>query len=201
VLIEDTVEKTSVLRSEARREQNGSPPVTIRNILRAPLRHRPDRIILGEIRSGEAFDLLQLLNAGYSGTLSTIHANSAAQGISGFTTCVLQSGVEIPYLAISSNIAESLIVIMQLERRLIGLDNIARALGFVGKSGNGSMVAQWWANATGHRTACTSRVQYRLRKLKAEYDQAHPEAEINRQIDRLTLRTRTAESLPKGDGE
>ena len=51
---------------------------------------------LGEIRSGEAFDLLQLLNTGHSGTLSTIHASSAKQGLARFTSCVLQSGVELP---------------------------------------------------------------------------------------------------------
>jgi len=121
VLIEDTAEiqiqKENVLRFEARREQNDLPAVTIRDLLKATLRHRPDRIILGEIRGGEAFDLLQLLNTGHSGTLSTVHANSAAQGISRFTTCVLQSGVEIPYRAIKTNIADSLNVIIQIERR------------------------------------------------------------------------------------
>lgn len=121
VLIEDTAEiqiqKDNVLRFEARRGQNGLPTVTIRDLLKATLRHRPDRIILGEIRGGEAFDLLQLLNTGHSGTISTVHANSAAQSISRFTTCVLQSGVEIPYRAIKTNIAESLNIIVHLERR------------------------------------------------------------------------------------
>jgi len=121
VLIEDTAEiqiqKENVLRFEARREQNGLPAVTIRDLLKATLRHRPDRIIVGEIRGGEAFDLLQLLNTGHSGTLSTVHANSAAQGISRFTTCVLQSGVEMPYRAVKTNIADSLNVIIQTERR------------------------------------------------------------------------------------
>jgi pilus assembly protein CpaF len=121
VLIEDTAEiqiqKENVLRFEARREQNGLPAVTIRDLLKATLRHRPDRIILGEIRGGEAFDLLQLLNTGHSGTLSTVHASSAAQGISRFTTCVLQSGVEIPYRAIKTNIGDSLNIIVQIERR------------------------------------------------------------------------------------
>ena len=121
VLIEDTAEiqiqKPNVLRFEARREQNGLPGVTIRDLLKATLRHRPDRIILGEIRGGEAFDLLQLLNTGHRGTISTVHANSAAQGISRFTTCVLQSGVEIPYVAIKTNIAESLNIIVQIDRR------------------------------------------------------------------------------------
>jgi len=121
VLIEDTAEiqiqKDNVLRFEARREQNGLPAVTIRDLLKATLRHRPDRIILGEIRGGEAFELLQLLNTGHSGTISTVHANSAAQGISRFTTCVLQSGVEMPYRAIKTNIADSLNIVIQIERR------------------------------------------------------------------------------------
>jgi len=91
--------------------------VNIRDLLKTTLRHRPDRIILGEIRGGEAFDLLQLLNTGHSGTLSTVHANSAAQGISRFTTCVLQSGVEMPYSAIKNNIADSLDIILQIQRR------------------------------------------------------------------------------------
>jgi len=121
VLIEDTaaiqIQKPNVLRFEARREQNGLPAVTIRDLLKATLRHRPDRIILGEIRGGEAFDLLQLLNTGHSGTISTVHASSAAQGISRFSTCVLQSGVEIHYRAIKSNIADSLDVLFQMERR------------------------------------------------------------------------------------
>ncbi len=120
-MIEDTAEiqiqKENVLRFEARREQNGLPAVTIRDLLKTTLRHRPDRIILGEIRGGEAFELLQLLNTGHSGTLSTVHANSATQGISRFTTCVLQSGVEMPYRAIKTNIADSLNIIVQIERR------------------------------------------------------------------------------------
>jgi pilus assembly protein CpaF len=121
VLIEDTAEiqikKENVVRFEARREQNGLPAVTIRDLLKTTLRHRPDRIILGEIRGGEAFDLLQILNTGHSGTLSTVHANSAYQGISRFTSCVLQSGVEIPYRAVKTNIADSLNTIIQIERR------------------------------------------------------------------------------------
>jgi pilus assembly protein CpaF len=120
VLIEDTAEiqihKENVLRFEARRERNGLPAVSIRDLLKATLRHRPDRIIVGEIRGGEAFDLLQLLNTGHSGTISTVHANSAAQGISRFTTCVVQSGIEMPYAAIKKNLAESLNVIVQCER-------------------------------------------------------------------------------------
>ncbi len=121
LLIEDTSEiqlqKPNLVRLEARQAQSGLPAVTIRDLLKASLRHRPDRIILGEIRGGEAFDLLQLLNTGHSGTLSTVHASSAQQAISRFTSCVLQSGVELPYRAIKTNIGDSLNVIIQLERR------------------------------------------------------------------------------------
>jgi pilus assembly protein CpaF len=121
LLIEDTseiqLEKPNLVRFEARQAQPGLTAVTIRDLLKASLRHRPDRIILGEIRGGEAFDLLQLLNTGHSGTLSTVHASSAAQALSRFTSCVLQSWVELPYRAIKSNIADSLNVIVQLERR------------------------------------------------------------------------------------
>ena len=71
VLIEDTaelqIERPNLVRFKARREQPGFPAVAIRDLLRATLRHRPDRIIVGEVRGGEAFDLLQALNTGHSG--------------------------------------------------------------------------------------------------------------------------------------
>jgi pilus assembly protein CpaF len=120
IVIEDTAEiqvaSLNLVRFEARRAQPNLPAVTIRDLLRAALRHRPDRIILGEVRGGEAFDLLQALNTGHSGTLSTIHANSADQAISRLITCVLQSGVEIPYDAIRSAIADSINLLLHVER-------------------------------------------------------------------------------------
>lgn len=121
VLIEDTSEiqiaKRNLVRFEARREQASLPAVTIRDLLRATLRHRPDRIILGEVRGGEAFDLLQALNTGHSGTLSTIHANSAQQALARFTSCVLQSGVELPYAAVRRNIGDAVHILLHLERK------------------------------------------------------------------------------------
>jgi pilus assembly protein CpaF len=121
VLIEDTSEIQIALENlvefEARREQPQQRAVTIRDLLRATLRHRPDRIILGEVRGGEAFDLLQALNTGHSGTLSTIHANSAEQAVSRFISCILQSGVELPYKAIRSNIGDAVHLLLHIERR------------------------------------------------------------------------------------
>src|SRR3984893_14271558 len=111
-LIEDRAELQldvdNLFRFEARREQAGLPAITIRDLLRASLRHRPDRILVGEVRGEEAFDLLQALNTGHAGTLSTIHANAAELALRRFTWCVLQSGVEGPYPAIRHGLAECL---------------------------------------------------------------------------------------------
>src|SRR6516162_895864 len=121
LVIEDTAEiqinTPNLVRFEARRAQNDLPAVSIRDLLKASLRHRPDRILLGEIRGGEAFDLLQLLNTGHAGTISTLHANSARQALSRLTSCVLQSGVELPYRSIKSAIADSVNLLVQIERR------------------------------------------------------------------------------------
>ena len=120
VLIEDTAElqidRPNLVRFEARREQAHLPAVTIRELLRATLRHRPDRIILGEVRGGEAFDLLQALNTGHAGSLSTIHANSAEQALARFSSCVVQSGVELPYQAVRHQIADAIDVVLHLGR-------------------------------------------------------------------------------------
>jgi len=121
VLIEDTSEihmcQDNLVRFEARQPQNGLPAITIRDLLKASLRHRPDRLILGEIRGSEAFDLLQLLNTGHSGSLSTVHATSAKQALARFTSCVLQSGVDLPYRSVKTNVADSVNVVVHLERR------------------------------------------------------------------------------------
>jgi pilus assembly protein CpaF len=121
VLIEDTseiqIESDNLVRLEARREQKGNPAISIRDLLKATLRLRPDRIILGEVRGGEAFDLLQALNTGHSGSLSTIHASSAAEAISRFATCVLMSGIDLPYRVIRENIGQSLDLVIQLKRQ------------------------------------------------------------------------------------
>ena len=122
LVIEDTAEihirKPNLVRFEARRQQGPKiPAITIRDLLKASLRHRPERTILGEIRGEEAFDLLQALNTGHSGSLSTIHANSASQALSRLASCVLQSGIELPYKAIKAGIADSINLLVHLERR------------------------------------------------------------------------------------
>ncbi len=94
VLIEDIneiqIDKPNVVRLEARREQPNMPAVTIADLLRMSLRLRPDRLIVGEVRGAEAYELLQALNSGHSGSFSTIHADNTEKAIERLTGCVLQ---------------------------------------------------------------------------------------------------------------
>ncbi len=121
VVIEDTAEirlaKPNVVRLEAWREQPGLAAVTLRDLLRATLRLRPDRILLGEVRGAEAFELLQALNTGHRGTLSTIHANSAAESLERLATCVLMSDVLLPPENLARQIGHGLGLLVHLERR------------------------------------------------------------------------------------
>ncbi len=121
VVIEDTaelhLEQANLVRFEARREQPTTPAITIRDLVKATMRHRPDRILVGEVRGAEAFDLLQALNTGHSGTLATIHANNAVQSITRLASCVLQSDVQLPFHAIRSSIGDSINVLLHIERR------------------------------------------------------------------------------------
>jgi len=121
IVIEDTseiqIDKPNLVRFEERKQQPGLPAVTIRELLKASLRMRPDRILLGEVRGAEAFDLLQALNTGHSGTLSTIHANSAPQSLTRLTTCVMMAGVELPHKAVRSQIGDGIHFLVHLERR------------------------------------------------------------------------------------
>jgi pilus assembly protein CpaF len=120
LLIEDTAElnirKNNLVRFETRREQAELPAVTVRDLLKAALRHRPDRIIVGEVRGGEAFDLLQALNTGHAGSLCTLHANSARQAVTRFADCVLQSGIELPHRAIMANIGSAVDLLIHIGR-------------------------------------------------------------------------------------
>jgi pilus assembly protein CpaF len=92
------------------------PAVTIADLLRATLRHRPDRILLGEVRGAEAFDLLQALNTGHLGSLSTIHANSAEQALTRLAHCVLTANVGLPHRSIREAIALAIHLIVHIAR-------------------------------------------------------------------------------------
>ena len=91
--------------------------MTISDLVRATLRHRPDRILLGEVRGAEAFDLLQALNTGHLGSLTTIHANSAEQALTRLAHCVLTANVGLPHRSIREAIALAVNIVAHLARR------------------------------------------------------------------------------------
>ena len=129
--IEDTVElqleHPNLIRFEARRQTDGAPEVTVRDLVRAALRHRPDRIVLGEVRGGEAWDLLQALNTGHDGSLSTLHASSAGNALKRCTSCVLQAGIGLPWEAVQDLVGDVVDLVLHLERR-DGRRKVAEAL-------------------------------------------------------------------------
>src|SRR5438105_4480712 len=90
--------------------------VTIRDLVINALRMRPDRIIVGECRSGEALDMLQAMNTGHDGSMATIHANTPRDALARLETMVLMAGIELPVRAIREQVASAIDVIVQLER-------------------------------------------------------------------------------------
>jgi pilus assembly protein CpaF len=90
--------------------------VAIRDLLRNALRMRPDRIVVGEVRGPEALDMLQAMNTGHDGSLSTVHCNSPRDAISRIETMVLMAGFDLPVKAIREQVASALDLIMQVDR-------------------------------------------------------------------------------------
>jgi pilus assembly protein CpaF len=126
VLIEETseilIDKPNLVRFEARRAQapvgqeDPMPAVTIADLVRATLRHRPDRILVGEVRGPEAFDLLQALNTGHLGSFTTIHANSADQALTRLAHCVLTANVGLPHRSTREAITLAIHLVVHLAR-------------------------------------------------------------------------------------
>lgn len=121
ITIEDAAElrlhQEHVLRLESRPPNiEGRGQVTIRDLVRNSLRMRPDRIIVGEVRGSEALDMLQAMNTGHEGSLSTIHANSPRDALARLETMVLMSGLELPVRAIREQMSSALDVLVHLTR-------------------------------------------------------------------------------------
>jgi pilus assembly protein CpaF len=121
VTIEETaelrLEQPHVVRLEARRANaEGAGAVDVRELVRAALRMRPDRLIVGEVRGGEALDMLQACNTGHDGSLSTVHANSPSDAIARLETLTLFSGIALPLEAIRSQLAAAIDAVVQVAR-------------------------------------------------------------------------------------
>lgn len=140
VTIEDAVElqlhQEHVIRLEARPPNiEGNGQITIRDLVRNALRMRPDRIIIGEVRGAEALDMLQAMNTGHDGSLSTVHANAPRDALARLETMVLMAGFELPTRAIREQIASALNLIVQVERFRDGSRRVSHVTEVVGMEG------------------------------------------------------------------
>jgi pilus assembly protein CpaF len=141
VTIEDAAElmlnQTHVVRLESRPpniEQRGE--ITIRDLLRNSLRMRPDRIIIGECRGPEALDMLQAMNTGHDGSITTIHANSPRDALARIETMVLMAGFDFPVRAIREQVSSALDVVIQLARLRDGSRKVVSISEVVGMEGD-----------------------------------------------------------------
>jgi len=141
VTIEDAVElqlhQRHVIRLESRPpnvERKGE--ITIRDLMRNSLRMRPDRIIVGEARGGEALDMLQAMNTGHEGSLSTVHANSPRDALARLETMVMMAGVDLPSRAIREQVSSSLDLIVHLSRMRDGSRRVTQVTEIVGMEGD-----------------------------------------------------------------
>lgn len=129
ITIEDSAElkldRPNVIGMEARAENvEGQGEITIRQLVRNALRMRPDRIIVGEVRSGEAFDMLQAMNTGHEGSITTVHANSTADALRRVEAMVVMAGLELPARIIREYIVGALDIIVQVTRLTDGTRKI-----------------------------------------------------------------------------
>lgn len=134
VCIEDTRElhipAPNCLRLEAKNSPDGKndSTVTIRNLVRHALRHRPDRLIVGEVRGEEAQDLIEALNTGHGGSISTVHANSARAALTRLATCALQSKSAPPWDVICEHVALAVQYVIHLQRSPDGRRGVHQVL-------------------------------------------------------------------------
>jgi pilus assembly protein CpaF len=138
VTIEETAElrlaQPHVVRLEARpANAEGAGAVSVRDLVRTALRMRPDRIVVGEVRGGEALDMLQALNTGHDGSLSTVHANGPVDVLPRLETLVLMAGVGLPLVAVRGQIGAAVDAIVHVARRSDG----ARRVDAVGELADG----------------------------------------------------------------
>jgi pilus assembly protein CpaF len=141
ITIEDTAElqlgKPHVVRLEKRPPNiEGKGEISIRQLVINALRMRPDRIVVGECRGGEAVDMLQAMNTGHDGSMTTIHANSTRDALRRIETMVMMAGMDLPLRAIREQVASSMELIVQLERMKDGTRKIVKVSEVQGLEGD-----------------------------------------------------------------
>ena len=141
VTIEDAAElqlrQQHVLRLESRPPNiEGKGQITIRDLVRNSLRMRPDRIVVGEVRDGAALDMLQAMNTGHDGSITTVHSNSPRDSISRLETMVLMAGIDLPMRAIREQVASAVDLIVHQQRLRDGSRHITHITEVVGMEGD-----------------------------------------------------------------
>jgi pilus assembly protein CpaF len=167
VTIEETaelrLEQSHVVRLEARPPNaEGAGGVSVRDLVRAALRMRPDRIVVGEVRGGEALDMLQALNTGHDGSLSTVHANSAHDALTRLETLVLFADVGLPLAAVRAQLVSAVDAIVHVARRRGGVRAV-EAIGEVIMTGDRPALRPLFVHGPAHleRVASPTRVARR----------------------------------------
>ncbi|GAA4678369.1 CpaF family protein [Phytohabitans rumicis] len=140
ITIEDAAElrlgQEHVVRMEYRPPNiEGKGEITIRDLVRNALRMRPDRIVVGEVRDGAALDMLQAMNTGHDGSLTTVHANSPRDSLSRLETMVLMAGMELPVRAIREQVASAVDIIVHLSRLRDGTRRVTQVTEVLGMDG------------------------------------------------------------------
>ncbi|WP_425863695.1 CpaF family protein [Arthrobacter sp. TWP1-1] len=141
ITIEDAVElqlqQEHVIRLESRPPNiEGKGEVAIRELVRNSLRMRPDRIVVGEVRGGESLDMLQAMNTGHDGSLSTVHANSPRDCIARLETLVMMAGIELPLRAIREQVSSAVDLIVQITRLRDGTRRVTHVTEVQGMEGD-----------------------------------------------------------------
>jgi pilus assembly protein CpaF len=141
VTIEDSAElklqQDHIVRLETRPANiEGQGAVTARDLVRNALRMRPDRIVIGEVRGGEALDMMQAMNTGHDGSISTVHANSARDALSRLETMMLMAGINLPERALREQVASGLDIIVQLTRLSDGSRKVVEFAEVTGMEGS-----------------------------------------------------------------
>jgi pilus assembly protein CpaF len=141
ITIEDAVElqlqQEHVVRLESRPPNiEGRGEITIRDLVRNSLRMRPDRIVVGEVRGAESLDMLQAMNTGHEGSISTLHANSPRDAVSRMETLVLMAGMDLPLRAIREQISSAIDIIVQITRHKDGVRRITHITEVHGMEGD-----------------------------------------------------------------
>jgi pilus assembly protein CpaF len=189
ITIEDAAElnlnQKYVVRMETRMPNvDGVGGVTTRDLVRNALRMRPDRIVVGEVRSGEALDMLQAMNTGHDGSMTTLHANSPRDAISRLETLAMMAGLDMPLMALRTQIAAAIDLIVHMERlsdgtrKVVKITEVPRMEGDIvtlsdifkfeqtGITSNGKVLGEM--EPTGLRPVFTPRLEATGHKLRGE---------------------------------